>query len=368
MNGSISIKRIAILIGVIFVLAPLRGFSDDGLIVIPVAVNKPLKNIVTVAKANGKFTDPVAAVASITDASEINPYLVVIAPGVYEVTSPLQMKQYVDIIGSGVNVTTITGNISEGTEAESAIIKGASFSTLSSLFVSNSGGGGVYSIGLYISKDVSYMNVNNVNFYAAGGTQTRAIHNEAAVTTIRHVNIKINNSGGKTGIGIYNINASSDMYDIVSNISYGTNSFGIYNVSTSGSMNDVNIRAHDSTNNCGVYNGSSLKIMMNNVDIYTYYGREGYGVYNSDSFITMTNVSTVVDDGSGYGVYNDDSSPDIRRSTLDGPLDGLFTKGDGITRVSQSTIIHGAGVDTGGANMCVACDNGNSIELGSDCN
>ena len=105
-------NRILFSVVMLFLLAPLTVFPQDGFYVIPVAINKPLKNVVTVAKANGIFTDPVAAVNSITDASATNPYLVVIGPGVYTVTSPVVMKPYVDITGSGENVTKITGALS----------------------------------------------------------------------------------------------------------------------------------------------------------------------------------------------------------------------------------------------------------------
>ena len=56
-----------------------------------IPVGRKLKNVDTVAKANGDFTDPVAAVNSITDASATNPYLVVICPGVYTITQTLMM-------------------------------------------------------------------------------------------------------------------------------------------------------------------------------------------------------------------------------------------------------------------------------------
>lgn len=58
-------KGIVVLIGVLFVLIPLTAFTANKVVVIPLfdTTNpKPLKNIVTVAKANGMFTDPVAAV------------------------------------------------------------------------------------------------------------------------------------------------------------------------------------------------------------------------------------------------------------------------------------------------------------------
>jgi len=67
-------------------------------------------NVVVVAKdGTGDFTDLVAAVASISNASETNRYLVKIMPGVYELTTRFDLVlPYVDIEGSGPNVTKIT--------------------------------------------------------------------------------------------------------------------------------------------------------------------------------------------------------------------------------------------------------------------
>ena len=366
-------NRIMGFICILLLMLPLAAFAANKVVVIPLfdssctsGTCKPLKNIVTVAKAGGMFTDPVAAMASITDASFDNPYLVVIGPGVYTVTSPVVMKSYVDIAGSGKNITTITGMISGGTAADAAIIKGATDSTLSSLHVSNAGGSGAYSIGLYIGVYQNYMNVNDVLLVVRGGVQNRAIHNEGGALTIRGANISVSNSGGTTGIAIYN-NGSAYMFDIDADVSGGTNSFGVFNVSALlGSMNNVYIWAHNSTNNHGVYNGSSSNIKMNNVDIRAENGSKGYGVYNSDSSPKMTNVTAMTNCILSYGVYNDGSSPVIRGSRLDGLTDGLFTKG-GTATVSQSTIKNGAAVDTGGINTCVACDNGAGAALNGIC-
>lgn len=65
-------------------------------------------NVIVVAKSGGDFTDPIAAVGSISDASATNPYLIKIMPGVYDLgTSSLHLKAFVDIEGSGTHSTTI---------------------------------------------------------------------------------------------------------------------------------------------------------------------------------------------------------------------------------------------------------------------
>ncbi|MHB8895175.1 MAG: collagen-like triple helix repeat-containing protein [Candidatus Geothermincolia bacterium] len=68
-------------------------------------------NVVVVAKSGGDFTDPIAAINSITDSSYSNPYLVKIMPGVYDIGSLYMYPgDFVDIAGSGENATVIVGN------------------------------------------------------------------------------------------------------------------------------------------------------------------------------------------------------------------------------------------------------------------
>ena len=52
------------------------AFAHNRVVIVPLGGDdaKPLQNVVTVSKANGDFTDPVTAMASITDASAENPY------------------------------------------------------------------------------------------------------------------------------------------------------------------------------------------------------------------------------------------------------------------------------------------------------
>jgi len=84
--------------------------AQNKVVVIPMAGDdlKPLANIITVAKENGDFSDPIAAMNSITDASETNPYLVVIAPGDYDLgTGFIDIKSFVRLAGSGPQATIL---------------------------------------------------------------------------------------------------------------------------------------------------------------------------------------------------------------------------------------------------------------------
>ena len=328
-------NKIVFSLVMLFLLTPLTVFAQDGFYVIPVALNKPLKNVITVAKGNGKFTDPVAAVNPITDASATNPYLVVIGPGVYTVTSPVVMKPYVDIAGSGENVTKITGafnSLSSGT------VCGANNSALSSLTVENTGGGSI-SIALYNYNASPRM--SNVTAKASGGTSGNVgVYNSSSSSPVMTlVNAVVSGGAGTSNNGILNNSYSSPVMTLVNAVvTGGTETFGVSNVFYSSPvMTDIHIIASGGTSN--------------------------YGVYNQGSSPIMTNVHAVASGGSkSYGTQNtSSSSPVIRRSTMNGGTDGLFTDTDSTTTVSQSTIING--VSGSGTKSCVACDNGSGGAL-----
>jgi hypothetical protein len=201
------------------------------------------------------------ALTGITGASESNPYLIIIEPGVYDIGgSTLQMDSYVAIQGSGENVTKITGNI-DGDDV--GVVKGADYAELRFLTVENTGG--------------------------------------------------------------------------------GTDVFAIYSDGASPTMTNLTAAAYGGTDNRGVSNTSS-------------------------SSPTMTNVTAMAYGGTGinYGVFNDNScSPAIRRSTIGGDTNSLYTTDTSTATVSQSTLLGGVGGD--GTITCVACDDGNGSALGADC-
>jgi hypothetical protein len=316
MQKMISCKTRLLLAGLLYFSLSSTAQAADTVVVIPMGSARPLQNVVTVAKGNGKFTNPVAAVNSITDASATNPYLILIAPGTYTLTTTLVMKPYVDITGSGEDITKLTGAISSANANEtSAIIKGANHTTLSNLTISNTGGNNysfaIYTTGLGISAQLQ-----QVLATATGGSVNAGVFNNSSSPIMTGVNVI---AGGISdgNIGVYNISYSSPIMTEVNSV-----------VSGAGGLN------------CGVANiGHSSPI--------------------------MTGVNTAVSGGTtNYGIDNiDSSSPQIRRSSIAGATDGLHNDG-GTATISQSTIFNGV---SGTGFTCVACDNGVGVALGAAC-
>lgn len=82
----------------LFLLVSIPPLSYADFYVIPVV--KKVNTLITVAKSGGEFNDIVAAIASVTDASADNPYVVYVSPGIYTVGLDQQIviKDYVSLI------------------------------------------------------------------------------------------------------------------------------------------------------------------------------------------------------------------------------------------------------------------------------
>ncbi|HBI15888.1 MAG TPA: hypothetical protein DDY20_10315 [Desulfobulbaceae bacterium] len=230
-------------------LTPLAGAADR-VVVVPMGTGgKPLQNIVTVAKSKGQFTDPVAAMNSITDASAANPYLLYIGPGQYTLTTALVMKPHVNVTGSGEQVTWLMGSISSDTFDEtSAIVKGANNAALSNLSVSNTGGGmrsfGIFTTGLNLTA-----RLENVSVYAKGGAHNFGVFNMGSSSMITGLNIAVEGTGTQ-------------------------NSYGILNVSSSPSILGVNILVWGGNSAAGIYNENSSVTLIEGSNIFAWGGRQ----------------------------------------------------------------------------------------------
>jgi len=283
--------------------------AADRVVVVPLGTGgKPLQNVVTVAKSKGQFTDPVAAMNSIIDASAANPYLLYIGPGQYTLTTALIMKPFVDVTGSGEQATWLMGSISSATMDEtSAIVKGANNAALSNLSVSNTGGGqnsiGIYTTGLNLTARLQQLSV-----YAKGGEGNLGVLNYGSSPMMTGLNIAVEGTGTQSNFGIVNYSSSSP------------------------TIIGVNVLVWGGDAVLGIYNYSSSVPVIDGANVFALGG-------------ATTNV----------GIFNSVSNDvKIRRSTISGTSYGLYNaSGSTNTRVSQSTLIGGA---AGGGYTCVATD------------
>ena len=92
-----------------------NAYAQNRVVVIPFFSDDAasLANVVTVSRSGGDFTNPIDALNSITDNEAGNTYIILIGPGIYDLTESLVMKPFVNIIGSGKYITHIRGNIAD---------------------------------------------------------------------------------------------------------------------------------------------------------------------------------------------------------------------------------------------------------------
>jgi hypothetical protein len=186
-----------------------------------------------------------SALAAITDATPSKPYVIKIAPGIYTETTPVVLKGYVDVEGSGQDITTINCACSANSlDASAAVMSaGAITAEIRHLTINNTGNGNdSFSFGLYTNG------VTNGSF--------SMLHVTATVTTNR------------VNMALYNVSSSPSMNNVTATATGGVGSIGVYNVSSSPSMNNVTATATGSTNdNIGVNNSSSSSPSIRNSSI-----------------------------------------------------------------------------------------------------
>ncbi len=261
-------------------------------VVIPLNSAKKLANVVTVSAQGGDFTNPVAAVNSITNASASNPYVVLIGPGVYTMTETLVMKEYVSVIGTGEQSTKLTGAIwAYSFDASTAIISGADHATLSDLTVENTG---------------------PTNYSS----------------------------------GIWNENSSPVIQDVTVSVS-GLYCYGVLNSSSSPTMTHMSVTVSSEANARGVDNTTSSSPTMSNVKVTTTTASgtgSSYAVDNNNSSPTMTNVTATASGGqytAAVLIEGTSSLVTIKNSTLKG-VKSIVTQGVDAKAKVAGTLLDGA--------------------------
>lgn len=174
--------------------------ADDVTDVRPLAsLNDQFKpqNVIVVSPYGGDFSDPAAAVASITASSESDPHVILVMPGVYTITSPLTFSQpYVAMVGVDPDACVIKGDFS-GLSTARIAADNIVLRNLSLDFASGSGShsAAVYFVGPYsavldnLTLGKAYYDENDTNAFS--GLDMTA----AAEVSVRRCRIYAQNSG-----------------------------------------------------------------------------------------------------------------------------------------------------------------------------
>jgi hypothetical protein len=288
------------------------------------------KGYATVALERGNYNSPLAAMDDLASwcgtPSNANPCLLKIMPGVYNLGGVnLVMQPFVDIEGSGENVTWITGQVSGDT---SGVLVGADNSELRNLTVENTGTGAGVSAAVYIDAGfLARPRISNVTVLASGGSSNFGVRNFSS--TIMD-NISATAVGGNASHGIGNFavvecsGGSCTSWDTSPLIRHsrvnaysGSDNYGVYNDNSSAFLSDMMVSVSDGAYNYGVYCMDGLHssaITVDSVNIsttsttvwgYGIFGEEGCSMTVRDSTIEVTGPS------GKYGILNANNGGDV---------------------------------------------------------
>ncbi|MBX2847642.1 MAG: hypothetical protein KTR16_04930 [Acidiferrobacterales bacterium] len=298
------------------------AIAQNKVVVIPMFDEvKPLANIITVSPKNGDFTNPIAAMASITNASAGNPYLIIIGPGIYTLGQPLELKPFVSVTGSGRKTTILEAGYGATTREDASIIKAIGFpseGTLSSLTINQYGFGAQTSGVIYLHSNS--LEITDVDINASSvGSDNYGIYVNGGVPIIKDLNINVN-SAQNTNYGVYLDNG------------------------TQAKLSDIEILVND-----GVFN---------------------VGVYANSANAQLNSINSIARDSSGtsWGIYNNSGAVMTAKSGLfRGSTHGCFVSSDSYALFYYATVTNGCSVISGGNARCLYSTNGSIAEITYGC-
>lgn len=212
-----------------------------------------LGNVAIVAPAGGDYNNPATAMNAYATwcgtPSESNPCLLKIMPGLYNVTSGVQMQPYIDMEGSGENTTIIQGSIYG---SSTGVVIGATYSEIRRVTVKNTEGAIQVRNAIYNSANSK---ITNVTAIASGGsTQNVGVYNSAGNPVMTNVTAEVSGPYPSTNYGVANITASPVMTNVTARAS-GTamDNYGVYNYAYSSPIiTNLSVEAWGAVENIGI--------------------------------------------------------------------------------------------------------------------
>jgi len=280
-------------------------------------LSQDLNHVVTVSPTGGDYSSIQAALDSITDAAEDNRYLVKIGPGVY--VEQVTMKPFVDIEGSGQDVTTIRW-----------------------------GAGGTTPHCTVLGTDHAQLRFLTVDLTA--GNSSAAMINDGTSPTL--FGVLIRKTGGLFNVAISNRNGASPSLTHCRLVAEGNFATGASNEFGSPRFKDVVIEANGDA--VGIQNSSATPELID-VGIHVVGGGmgEAYGIYNNNGHLTLRSCTITVGEQGGasipaaYGIFGTSFSAqtivDSEISVGNADLNtAIFASGSGVEIANSRLVATGA--------------------------
>jgi hypothetical protein len=268
-------------------------------------------------QGRGGYTDPVTAMAALPTwcgtPSESNPCLVKILPGYYDIgTSMLVMQPYVDVEGSGRNVTYIRATSS------AAVVSVADLSELRSLTVINHGDGGSPQ-GISINGSQQGPHITDVDVVVEGAnTDNIGVYIVDSMPMIDSMGVVVN--GGDTALGINIANSTGELHNVDVDVTTvgGDMATGIdVSFNATPLLKDSQIYASEGALSYGIKSTQSGP-RIDGVSVVVAADSAGWGFRSVDGPSRLTNsLIQVIGGGSNTGVFIAGSYPSIRGTRIE---------------------------------------------------
>jgi hypothetical protein len=294
------------------------------------------QNVIIVAKSGGDHASIQSAIDSISDATADNPYLVWVAPGVYNET--VIMKPYVHLQGAGQDATVITSTIScDVWPPIIATLVLASDTSLRDLTVGN-GGVGDFNTAVLATEGMTAAVVADVTAKTdGGGVNSLAIFLTGSGTTVTLEEVTtLAENGSNNNIGLANTFGGTAA---LTGGSYtargGTNAWGIFlNTATLNAENVTALGEDGSNLNSGLRNYNYSTAFLYGGD-YTGRGGNQTGGAGASHYSTVTAIDVTATGEYGSGDVGNYAFEAYDHSTAT-VIGGVFTARGGLNNYAFS--------------------------------
>lgn len=189
--------------------------AHNNVVVVPLLSSEnsqDIKNIVTVAKQGAEYSSIPDALESINDATPDNHFIIYIGPGLFEISSNIEIPDNTSIIGSGVGITKLSRNRNFSSSAP--FITMGENSTISSFDLSIFGGPSETLTA--IKSTTGESTVSNLKIHIEGGSIVTGISLENSTLRVKNTDILITDTRANSIDAIFSDAATGDSLQVLS--------------------------------------------------------------------------------------------------------------------------------------------------------